>query len=59
MALSDGKKKFLSVHWKIPTLGRRGPREDTGREKWEVQEGKGRDLGDREVARPQVLMVRF
>lgn len=37
---------------------RKGSGEDSGREKWGVQEGKGRDLGDKEVVRPEVLKVR-
>lgn len=40
------------------SLENTGQGEDLGREKWEVQQGKGRDLADEEVARPEVLNVR-
>ena len=52
MVLSNGKKNFLQF------TGKYRPGEDLGREKWEVQQGKGRDLADEEVARPEVLNVR-
>lgn len=48
----------VSINSLENALGRRGRGEDSGREKWGLGEGKGRDLGDKEVERSEVLKVR-